>query len=283
MASNSDSLSRLYRFLTAALIAALGVGLSQTAHGQAAASISPARGVSVTGAPVPGGIAALAAHDPAALTSTSTAKPVNSQSGEDSVHQGVKMHGHWIIDVKNPDGSLVEHRDFENALEGGGQGFLVGLMSGYLVPGNYMIVMGPQSGNGACVATFQWCGIVTSLTTYPGAGYCGSYYCGTGLTVTPNLGSSGLSEGPFSLVLAGSITANQTGTIGSVYSLISTCANIGYSGTVNPSTMESSSPVSCVSQISPEPWFGPLSQANITPIAVANGQIIQVTVTITFS
>jgi hypothetical protein len=231
-----------------------------------------------------GPLAALTAvHAPGASTAVDAPKPASSQNDAGAINQGVKMHGHWIIDVKNPDGSLVEHRDFENALEGGGQGFLIGLMSGYLIPGNYMIVMGPQSGNGACVATFQWCGIVTSLTTYPGAGYCGSYYCGTGLTVTPNLGSSGLSSGPFSLVLAGSITANQTGTIGSVYSLISTCANIGYSTTVNPTAMETSSPVSCVSQTSPEPWYGPLSQANITPVSVNSGQIVQVTVTITFS
>jgi hypothetical protein len=284
MISNSASLSRSYRFLAAALVLALGLALSQTARGQSAASIAPARGVTASGAPViGGGPLSAASHDPAALASVAAAKPASSQSGSGAINQGLKMHGHWVIDVKNPDGTLVEHRDFENALEGGGQAFLIGLMSGYLTPGDYMIVMGPQSGNGACLATFQWCGIVRSLSTYPGQGYCGSYYCGLGLTVTPNLGSGGFSSGPFSLVLAGSITANQTGTIGTVYSLISTCANIGFSGTVNPSTVETSSPVSCVSQTSPEPWYGPLSQANITPIAVNSGQIIQVTVTITFS
>ncbi|MFZ1086319.1 MAG: hypothetical protein WAN35_15255 [Terracidiphilus sp.] len=284
MISNSASLSRTHRVLAEVLVVALGVALSQTVCGQIAATTAQPRGISASGAPVMGvGPVSAASHDPAALASVATAKPTNSQRGSGEFYQGVKMHGHWIIDVKNPDGTLVEHRDFENALEGGGQGFLVGLMSGYLTPGNYMIVMGPQSGNGACVATFQWCGIVTSLTTYPGAGYCGNYYCATGLTVTPNLGSGGLNTGPFSLVLAGSITANQTGTIGSVYSLISTCANIAYSSTVNPSTLETNSPASCVTQTSPEPWYGPLSQANITPIAVNSGQIVQVTVTISFS
>lgn len=272
MNSNSVSLSRTRHFLAAVLVAAFGLGMSQTASGQSAA-----------GAPIPGGVAASAAHGPAALASAAAAKPAGSQSGEGSINQGVKMHGHWVIDVKNPDGSLVEHRDFENSLESSAQGMLIGLMSGYLTPGDYMIVMGPQSGNGACTATYQFCGIVQSLSTYPGVAYCANYYCGLGLTVTPNLGSNGLSSGPFSLVLAGSITANQTGSIGSVYSLISTCANIAYSGNVNPTTIETSAPSTCGTQTSPEPWFGPLSQANISPIAVANGQIIQVTVTITFS
>jgi hypothetical protein len=283
MNSMTDSLIRPYRLFAAALVAVLGLALSQTASGQSAASIAPARGVSATGAPLMGGDPLAAVHTPAASTMLAAAKPASKENGEGSVQQGVKLHGHWVIDVRNPDGSLAEHRDFENAIYSSGSAFLVGLMSGYLTPGDFMIAMGPQSGNGACTATFQWCGIVRSLATYPGLGYCSNYDCGLGLTVTPNFGTGGLNSGPFSLVLAGSITANQTGTIGTVYSLISTCANIAFSSTVNPSTIETSSPASCVTQTSSEPWYGPLSQATITPISVANGQIIQVTVTITFS
>src|SRR5262249_34009856 len=33
---------------------------------------------------------------------------------------GIKFHGHWTIDVKNPDGSLASHHEFENALIGSG-------------------------------------------------------------------------------------------------------------------------------------------------------------------
>jgi len=150
------------------------------------------------------------------------------------------MHGHWVIDVKNPDGTLAQHRDFENSLETDGQGFLIGLMSGYLTPGDFMIVMGPHSGNGACTATYQYCGIVRTLATFPALGYCSAYYCAAGLTYTYNFGTG--FSGPYSLVLAGSITANQTRTIGSVYSLISTCGNIGFSTTNNPSTIGTSSP-----------------------------------------
>src|SRR2546423_15522419 len=30
--------------------------------------------------------------------------------------EGIKVHGHWTIEVRNPDGTLVTHREFENAL-----------------------------------------------------------------------------------------------------------------------------------------------------------------------
>lgn len=283
MISNSASFSRPCRFLTAALAAVLGIGLSLSASGQAAAPKAPPRGISATGAPTFGSAPVTAPlGDPASLASPRWAKVVSASNSGGATHQGVTLHGHWVINVKNPDGTLAQHRDFENSLETDGQGFLVGLMSGYLVPGDYMLVIGASSGTSACNATYQFCGIVHNLSTYPALGYCSVYYCtGSSLNYAYNFGTG--FGGPFSMVLSGSITANQTGTIGAVYSLISTCANIGFSGSVNPSTIETNSPATCVTQTSPEPWYGPLTQAGITPVAVASGQIIQVTVTFTFS
>jgi len=34
----------------------------------------------------------------------------------DGSHVGIKVHGHWTIEVRNPDGTLVTHREFENSL-----------------------------------------------------------------------------------------------------------------------------------------------------------------------
>lgn len=31
-------------------------------------------------------------------------------------HEGITVHGHWTIEVKNPDGSLAKHVEFENSL-----------------------------------------------------------------------------------------------------------------------------------------------------------------------
>ena len=214
-----------------------------------------------------------------------SAVPEPSPAFEDAgggIHQGLHLHGHWVIDVKNPDGTIAEHRDFENAIASDGQGYLVGLLSGYLVPGDFMIVLETTGSASPCLATLSACGIVRSLSTYPALEYCSNYLCATGLTVTPSFGSGGFG-GPFSLVLAGSITANQAGSIGLVYSSMSTCANTGYTSTTNPSSVETGSPASCVTQTSPQPWYGTLSSATIMPVNVVKNQIIQVSVTITFS
>ena len=51
----------------------------------------------------------------------------------DSSREGIKVHGHWTIDVRNPDGTLVTHREFENSLvqagSSGGGKYLSHLLS----------------------------------------------------------------------------------------------------------------------------------------------------------
>ena len=46
----------------------------------------------------------------AALIAAVSGPPVLAQQ------EGVKVHGHWTLDVRNPDGTLAASRDFENAL-----------------------------------------------------------------------------------------------------------------------------------------------------------------------
>jgi hypothetical protein len=41
----------------------------------------------------------------------------------------IKVHGHWTIDVRNPDGSLASHNEFENALVANGATLLSGLLA----------------------------------------------------------------------------------------------------------------------------------------------------------
>jgi hypothetical protein len=85
------------------------------------------------------------------------------------------------------------------------------------------------------------------------------------------------------MVLSGSITAIQAGNIGVVETAYNSCANIAFTSVnVAPTTLETSSPAACVANTTTN-WYGPLSSATITDVPVASGQIIQVTVTITFS
>jgi hypothetical protein len=194
-----------------------------------------------------------------------------------SQHEGVKMHGHWIIDVKNADGTLAEHRDFENTITGFGQELLAGLLSGYIVPSDYAIFL-TTSGTPPCTETqgFPGCGIVRSLTTLPASELCQFYPCFAGLTYSANLIDSG--SGGSSFVLAGSFTANQAGTITEVETLYGTCAaNVGAQtalATVTPATC-STTPGSG--------GYRQLSEAGITTVSVVATQIVQVTVTISFS
>lgn len=207
--------------------------------------------------------------------------PETSFAGESSrgANEGIVVHGHWKIDVKNSDGTLAETRDFENALSGSGAIYLVGALSGYLTPADWMIVLGASSGNGPCVATFQFCGVVHNLSTYPALGYCTSaYYCsGSTLNYAYNFGAN--LGGPFSIVLSGQITSNQTGSVGVVYSILSACSNT--SSPTSPSSLSTTAPSACTNSGA---YYGPFTATTLgSPIAVTSGQIIQVTVTITFS
>ncbi len=41
----------------------------------------------------------------------------DSPTPQGGPQEGIKVHGHWIIDIRDPDGTLVTRREFENSLE----------------------------------------------------------------------------------------------------------------------------------------------------------------------
>jgi hypothetical protein len=135
--------------------------------------------------------------------------------------EGIKVHGLWVIDVKNPDGTLAEHRVFENSLQDSNT--LVGLLGGYYVAGDFGIRLGYQTSPSICPTSS--CYIVQSTTTQLGTDVCGAGNCQLGLTKTVNLYNGvGAPTAP-SLVLAGQYTALQTGTVGQVGTNIGRCGS----------------------------------------------------------
>ncbi len=63
-----------------------------------------------------------------ATAGSSQEKPAGGPS------EGIKVHGHWTIEVREPDGTLVSRTEFENALapdmgQGSGAQFLTRLLS----------------------------------------------------------------------------------------------------------------------------------------------------------
>ena len=86
--------------------------------------------------------------------------------------QGIKVHGRWTIDVRNDDGTLAAHYEFDNALQGGGAQALAGLLGSAYSHVNYwqVTLVGPNFG-GPC--DFQGRPGPCTLTQHVGPGTAG--------------------------------------------------------------------------------------------------------------
>lgn len=143
----------------------------------------------------------------------------------DGSHEGIKVHGHWTIEVRNPDGTLVTHREFENSLVSGGTFVLTNCLVNGCPQTPWSVLLVPAASNTICssICTLPATASITFLTSRQG------------------------------VALSATVTAAAAGAISQV-----------------------------------ETSFGPaptgiFTIANITPVAAAAGQIIQVSVLISFS
>jgi hypothetical protein len=228
--------------------------------------------------------------------------------GRDASHQGINVHGHWTIEVRNPDGSLIRHVEFENALDpgfavpasgpiaafsvSGGAAYLSGVLSGqWTAPGNTtptfssptgwtILLVGPAGLNNLTSTTNSPCALSGGYV-FPGA--CQIFQasgCGGGagfpgfscnLSVTP-LGTSPAFNG---VRLTGSVAATQNGQISTVATLMNSVACATYAANCAAAALS--------------PYQGGFvsitSSTNFAgaPISVSAGQTIAVTVNISFS
>jgi hypothetical protein len=53
---------------------------------------------------------------PGAATKPASTKPAAKPITPRGQSDGIKVHGHWTIEVRNPDGTLAKHSEFENSL-----------------------------------------------------------------------------------------------------------------------------------------------------------------------
>jgi hypothetical protein len=167
------------------------------------------------------------------------------KSSGDGRREGIKVHGHWTIDVRNPDGTVATHREFENSLTSSGGAFLASLLANLNTPVGspttiWQVVAGNTQGatsSGPCAGTV--CVINQSLTATPSP-----------LTVASNAGI---------LTLSGSIVVSDTSLVNTV-----TTGLFYFVGTQATNTT--------------------ITQATLTnPISVSAGQTIAITVNISFS
>jgi hypothetical protein len=170
--------------------------------------------------------------------------------------EGIKVHGHWIIEVRNPDGKLVTHREFENALVTSGGTLLSQVLARSASVGFWAVGLGgsPQP----CGTTGQpancFIGDTASgMGSYPSAG------------IFNTLSISSTSAG--TMVMTGTATAGNTASINSVQTSNNPC----------PST--SAPATACLNGT-----LDYFTSATVSPaINVVAGQTIAVTVTISFS
>jgi hypothetical protein len=169
---------------------------------------------------------------PAKASTSPAAKPAKGQ------HEGITVHGHWVIEVRNPDGKLVTHREFENALDPQmGAPLLAAILGRVVTPGSWYVTLADTASitnqiviNEPGSTAYAFCtGPLTAQYAVNG----GAISCSNGLSVAGPKNSSGTLIGN-TLTLAGSGTVPQ-----------GFPADIGFVGTVNLACATSNSPTTC--------------------------------------
>jgi len=213
-------------------------------------------------------------------------------------HEGITVHGHWTIEVRNPDGTLVRHVEFENSLDPGftypnptagqpplpapgGAAFLSGIMSGkWSAPGTWEIWLVGPSGitsaftnttNAPCATSTG--GLLFGACIIAPASFCAgnpSFSSVSGLSCNLSVAPLGTSPAFTGMQFTGSVGANQNGQVGTVLTL----ATLSCVVTSTPPCLPTG--VNAASFTSSTNFPG-------APISVIAGQTIAVTVSISFS
>ena len=208
---------------------------------------------------------------------------VESKSGDGGLNTGIKVHGHWVIDVLNPDKTLVSHHEFENGLLALPSIYTASFHLGTAVPGGWAVFLSPDPTLASASNTLL---LEQAGATYPSTAIygisgiplpaCPGTSCSSSLTVGPTSGGTAIG-----LVLSGNATAPSAGTINTVATLLATCS---------PSSGPVPAPAACltINASTGNKILTPYTQANLTasttppPISYAAGQIVQATVTLSF-
>jgi hypothetical protein len=193
----------------------------------------------------------------AQATTSTASEPKGAQK------EGIKVHGHWTIDVRNPDGTLVRHSEFENALSVYGAATLSGYLTRSNTPDFWKISLvssgtSPWNTQGGLITEPNDPFFPLAPNVSKNLSLC---LGGNPCTVAGVPQQSGPPEGTF--LLGGNIPAQQNGTIDMV---ITAQNNLQFTAHTLSPLVNGSCP--------------PNTQCAVNVVA---GQIIQVTVVISFS
>jgi hypothetical protein len=192
-------------------------GLARAQAARAASQPDPKAGAPTSASPK-----VVLAAEPAQPATAAERKPRGT-------HEGIKVHGYWVIEVRDPDGRLIQRRDFENSLTSPGAQNLPLFLSGFQVPGGWYIALtdpnnattgSPCAGSPNPGAKAGACYLIQSTSTYEFAG--GNPFCTNSGPCSSNLLVS-VGNPITGLVLTGSITATQVGNVGAVGTFLASC------------------------------------------------------------
>jgi len=178
-----------------------------------------------------------------------------SSTPQSGPQEGVEVHGHWTIEIRDPDGTVVDRREFENALVASGAASLAKILGRQTTVGLWEVQIASNAGS-PCIG-FGLCIIAEGSSG------------GTGSNVfknlTLNVPTSGLNANR--LVLSGNMTAGLNDTINQIFTRYVQCPPT----TTPASNCETGS-------------FSIFTSTFLSPVVpVSAGQQIQVTVVISFS
>jgi hypothetical protein len=187
----------------------------------------------------------------ASANAPSAPQPEQPASHPGGPYENIKVHGHWVIEVRNPDGSLAARREFENALVGSGQLPLSDILSGYAVPAGWVVQIWDPTSNTTAIDGGPCHGRcwIQQQQLNPHSP-CTKASCSSNLTA-----SLSQANNQIGLVLSGWIQATQAGNISEVDTINYFCAPAGKPPSDLPSY--TSSPQQCAAS-------GPYSGAQFT-------------------
>jgi hypothetical protein len=225
-----------------------------------------------------------ATEEKKASAQSGAAEEVSQRGGP---HEGIKVHGHWTIEVRNSDGSLARHVEFENSLDPGfsttdssgnvfvvpgGAAYLSAVASGQWSVSNDWVIflVGPSGLSKVLTATDAPCALACQIGTVA-IGYCSG-----GISTQPggscNLSVTALGTTPAftGMRLTGSVAATQTGQVATVATLIGNLSCTASFPNCLPAGVQTAS-------------FTSSTNFPGSPISIVAGQTIAVTVNISFS
>lgn len=187
--------------------------------------------------------------------------------------EGIKVHGHWVIDVRNPDGSLASHNEFENALItfiNGGSSALAGILAKQRTVGQWIIRL-----SGGCTTLTNNNNIIGTIPspceiyepTSPATADTRTF---KNLTVAAPITTLFRDFETGTIELSGFVTATSATPVGQVETIVGLCeANV--------------LPAACAPGLGTGDTRSFSGTLLATPIVPTVGQIIQVKVILSFS